>query len=382
MNINGTLDVLHGPVTERSALLAAELLTHAKEGSRSAQHIITESIAQGDLPSQLTPYIRRTLLARYNEVDPVYPKFTQRTLVQSIDIDEQYNSYWFNQNNIANQNMGDGWLPDTLPAIGNRESYPQLSLQASGKTVRASRIGEAFGLDWAAIINSRGMNVNLIDDAIYYFARHARNTEDAKPVQQLFTSTGVNTNVVTGDVQVAGNPTFSLAILQQLIAKAQTYYIDGVQVFFDKFVLLTPYQNQAQVKQVLSTTQIRSTPAYTGSLSTAPQFSFEQQIALGADVEVVPNRWITTINPALSNAWALIPVGTQRPALTANFLAGYETPSFWVKDANARAYNGGEVNPLLDGDFDSDAIQTKVRHVYGSSALWTQGMFVSTGLNA
>lgn len=372
----------NGAPTREGALAAAMLMKHAREGSRTAQFQLAESIAQGDLPTQLTPYIKRTLLARYQEIAVTYPQFTTRTLVNQIDVQEQYNSYWFNQNNIANTNMGDGWLPDTLPAIGNREAYPQLSLQATGKTVSATRVGEAFGIDWAQIVNSRGQDFNLIDDAIYYFAQHARNTEDAKPVQNLFTSTGVNTAVVTGAVQVASNPVLTLAILQNLIAQAQTYFIDGVQVFFDDFVLLTPYQNVAYAKQVLSTQTIRTLPPYTGTPSTGNQFSFEQAIDLGANIEVLGNRWITTINPALSNAWALIPRGTQRPVLTANFLAGYETPSFWVKDANARAYNGGEVNSVTDGDFDSDAVQTKVRHVYGSNALWTQGMFVSTGLGS
>jgi hypothetical protein len=53
-----------------------------------------------------------------------------------------------------------------------------------------------------------------------------------------------------------------------------------------------------------------------------------------------------------------------RPALEIGFLRGHESPEIFIKAPNAQRVGGGNVNPM-DGDFDTDSIQYKVRHVLG-----------------
>ncbi len=366
-------------VTRESALAAAKLYKHALEGSPSAQFKVYESISQGDFPSQIAPTIRRTLLAKYNEQPSVVDRYTTRVLVERIGVDEEYNTYGFNQDNIPGVNMGDDFIPGTLPRVANRESYPQLGIQASGKKLRAEQFGEGFGIDWQAIVNSRGSQVNLIDDAITAFGVHARQLEDATPVTKLVSKAGIR----TADLNAAGakvipnNPKIgSILDIQAAVALAQTSTIDGVPAYFQRFALLTAPANVPLVKQALTSTTIVSVP---GSAARGTQY--QQAIDLGADIDVVGVSWITAINPALTSAFFLIPLGGQRPVLTRNYLRGYEAPGFWVKDSNARNYNGGDV-PFLDGDFDSDGIATKVRHVFGSNIMWGQGIVYSDGTGA
>lgn len=366
-------------VTRESVLHAAKIFKHAKEGSPKAQFEVYESIAQGDFPTLIAPTVRRTLLARYNEQPSVVDRWTQKQLVDHIGVEEEFNTYLFNQDNIPGVNAGDDFLPGTLPRIMNREAYPQLGLSASGKKLAAYQFGEGFGIDWQSIINSRGAQVNLIDDAVEAFAIHARQHEDATPVTKLVSKAGIRTAELNaaGAKQMTGNAKIgSILDLQAAIALAQTSTIDGVPAYFQKFALLTAPANVPLVKQALTSTTITSVPA-----AGARGQQFQQAIDLGADIDVIPQQWITAINPALSSAFFLIPVDGPRPKVTRNYLRGYEAPGFWVKDSNARNYNGGDV-PFLDGDFDSDGIATKVRHVFGSNLMWLEGMVYSDGTGA
>ena len=74
--------------------------------------------------------------------------------------------------------------------------------------------------------------------------------------------------------------------------------------------------------------------------------------------------------------------GDDLPVLTQNRLQGYEQPSFFVRESLQRNVGGGEVDPLSEGDFDEDAIVTKVRHVIGSTLLWGEAIQYSLGTNA
>ena len=52
-------------------------------------------------------------------------------------------------------------------------------------------------------------------------------------------------------------------------------------------------------------------------------------------------------------------------ALELGFLRGHEAPEIFIKESNQRRI-GGAINPL-DGDFDSDSVEYKVRHCFGGS---------------
>lgn len=67
-----------------------------------------------------------------------------------------------------------------------------------------------------------------------------------------------------------------------------------------------------------------------------------------------------------------------RPALEIGFLAGYQEPAIFIKEPNARRVGGGAVNPL-DGDFDSDSIEYKIRHVFGGARMDGRATVASNG---
>jgi hypothetical protein len=49
-------------------------------------------------------------------------------------------------------------------------------------------------------------------------------------------------------------------------------------------------------------------------------------------------------------------------------LRGHAEPEIFIKEPNARRVGGGIVNPM-DGDFETDSVEYKLRHVFGGSIL-------------
>lgn len=352
-----------------------------------AQFKLAESIAQGEFPTQIAPLVRRRLLNKYNSVPLTHQEFTTRQTVQAINVDEQVNIMTFDDQSNLTSNAGDPFVPGGLPTILPREQYPQIAFTASGKTIRARKIGEGFGIDWEAIVRMRGTNVNLIDNAIDAFGRHAKQQEDIDVYSQLVGATGITAALSGMGYAIPGNPDLTNpTAIATAVGNLLVRQVGGFDQQYEKFALLTSVRNAPIARQTLGAKKITRIPPRTGTgtpSSAAVGTQWEEVIDYGAEIEVIGSKWLTTLWPAIGNGWLLVPVANEDdlPVLTSNYLEGDEEPSFWVKDSNARNYGGGDVNPLTEGDFDSDAILTKVRHVHGANLLWGEAIGFSLGTN-
>lgn len=355
---------------------------------RQAQFAVAEAIASGEFPTQILPTVRRTLQRRFESTPREHQRFTTRKTVQAINVDEEVNVYSFgDQSNLEDLNTGgDGFVPGGLPTIGPRQPYPEIGLMASGKKIRARKIGEAFGLDWEAIVRLRGSNVDLISDSFQAFGTHAAQQEDIDVARLLVKSNGFATGSgegLNGSVALSGNPDLydpddiAAALGTLLNTKVGDSTVGFQLPSYDKFVILTTIANAPLIQRAVGARRfVRNPGATTG-------YSWEETIDYGAEIEVIGWKWLTQIWPGMGKGAIILPVasGTELPVLTSNYLDGYENPSLWIKDSNARQIGGGEVNPRTDGDFDSDAVVTKVRHVHGANSLWNTAVGYTTGAN-
>jgi hypothetical protein len=80
-------------------------------------------------------------------------------------------------------------------------------------------------------------------------------------------------------------------------------------------------------------------------------------------------------------SWFLFAEYDDRPALDIGFLRGHEQPEIFYKAPNASRIGGGAVNPL-DGDFDTDSVEYKVRHVLGGCRMDPLTTVASNGSGA
>lgn len=365
-----------------------------------AQFALAESVASGEFPAQILPAVRRTLTAVYDQTPVVHDRFTTRKTVAAINVDEEVNVYSFgDQQNLAGTHAGDLFVPGTLPTLLPRQDYPEIGFAASGKKVRARKIGEAFGIDWEAIVRMRGTNANMIREAYVAFGRHARQTEDVDVAKLLVGSTGFRTAAgqalntakaasTANGFSVANADLSNPEDVQRAIALSNTarltvgsdaaatnYQLD---VSYTDFALLCAPEAAPRLRQILNARTINRSRGSAGGTE------WQEQLDFGGDIEVIGWKWLKTLWPTIGKGWILVPkaAADDLPILTSNYLEGAEAPQTFVKNSNQRRVDGGEVNPEVDGDFESDGYKTKVRHVHGATALWTDGIVYSTGANA
>ena len=99
--------------------------------------------------------------------------------------------------------------------------------------------------------------------------------------------------------------------------------------------------------------------------------------------ELIVNPWlpiITTTGTVGNTAWYLFadPNEVGRPAFEIGVLRGHDTPELFVKEPNAMRVGGGPV-AAEDGDFDTDGINYKVRHVIGGTLMEPKVAVASPG---
>jgi hypothetical protein len=112
-------------------------------------------------------------------------------------------------------------------------------------------------------------------------------------------------------------------------------------------------------------------------------------------VRPAKNYYLPIVNTTSGNtAWYLFANPKNgRPALQQSFLLGHEMPELFMKapnqimigegrmgPGNGSMVGGGDANPM-DGDFSTDSIIYKVRHVLGGTLLDPIMALASTGVN-
>lgn len=368
---------------------AASLYAHALEGSRKAQHQVAEAIAVGDFVKPLEPILQAQISKVFHETESDVESYTTRKTVSGIDRPEpvQVLVVDTDQSNIPDTNRGDRWIPGTLPSIGPREAYPEIGLTSGyEKSISAGKIGEAGAIDWEAVVNSNGGEVDIIDTFVTSFAKHAKQSQDVRALKRLVKQTGFSDQVVAEATHINGNPDFSdiekfadaLSVFRQTPLQ-----IDGNEITYDSYTLICAPGYEYQYNRMLNARAFRRVPARAGTDAEAPGVEYEFDVTIPVTINVLETKWLRAVYPNIGKGYIMVPNDSDAtyPVLTRNFLRGYEEPSFWVKDANARQYRGGDVPVLTQGDFDSDAIKTKVRHVIGSDLLWAKGVLYSDGSN-
>jgi len=91
------------------------------------------------------------------------------------------------------------------------------------------------------------------------------------------------------------------------------------------------------------------------------------------------NMTIIATDAKTGTRWFVLPAATAaRPAVAMGFLRGQEEPDLRVKSDTGNRVGGGAIDPM-EGSFDDDTIQYRVRHVTGGAAVDPKLTYVSYG---
>ena len=320
-------------------------------GDRYARLDLHEAMTRSDFPILFGDILYRRLARAYQARPSIWPSVAKRVVAPD-----------FRKQSLVDVLGGKGVLDD----IAELAPYPRRALSESAIEFQVGKTGATIAYSWEAGVNDDLAAFQSLPERL---AQAARHTEDFKMTQVFATATGPASWL--GTPATAALTTDNLQSAIGSITNAVDE--DGNPVFVDTPVLMVPPALELTAREIVNTVKVsRSSGGKT--LEVAGN-------GLSATPKVVVNPFLSAIDKSgkAGTTWYLFAgPDSDRPAALEVFLAGHESPDIRLRaDAGVRL-GGGEVDPL-DGGFERDDIEYRVRHVVAAANAYDDAVYVSTG---
>lgn len=328
----------------------AEMMHAVLIGRRPMWHL-QEAMTTSDFPLLFGDLLYRQLLGSYKPYPVTYPQWTRSVTVND-----------FRTMNLYTIDGGQAVM--TAPIL-ERGPYPEIKFTEGRYQISVKKYGRRYSITFEMVIND---DLNAFSQRPQLMATGARRSEEYLATTLAFDANGPHASFFTSGNKniVTSNPALSIAGLQTAMqVMAAQVDAEGEPVVITAVTLVVPPALQITAQNILNTTQIRLAE----SGGTANQLMYVNNWMQGR-VTLAVNPYIpiiVTSGTRGNTSWMLVadPTDlTQRPAFAFGHLRGYENPQLFVKDPDARMLGGGPIN-ALEGNFDSDGIDYKLRHIFG-----------------
>lgn len=363
----------NNPRYQSDLLEAAGLYKRVIEGDRYAALHFEEAMSTSDFPLLFGDILDRQLLAGYNSLPVSWSSWAKAGRVRDFRTVKRF--------------AVDGGEARLSP-VAELTEYPARAINEADFEYKVGKYGARFPLSWEAYVND---DLDGLRDLPNKLARSARRTEEyfatdlfavAGGPDTTFFSTA-NTNIVNDGINknqvlnVAGLEAAFRTLAAQRDSDGNPIYIEGV-------TLVVPPALEVTANNIKNAISIWTATGSDG-VNTQPGRDNQLQVSnwLANRLTVVVNPWLPIISNSgtLGNtSWYIFAnPNTGRPAMELGKLIGHETPELFMKTANAVRVGGGPVGPE-EGDFDTDSVDWKVRHVLGGTLMDPKSAVASTGV--
>jgi hypothetical protein len=367
--VSATRDIVRGrrnPLVYKQRLAEAiKLVADVVEGRRSP-YFLQEVMTTDDFPTYFGDIIDRTMLAKYQNWPVTWTSYARRILVND-----------FREARVTPPMVGADSILDEVPEASQ---YPDAALSEQAPfTWRVKKYGRRVPFSWETIIND---NLNQLQDIPERLAVAARRTEQ-RLVTNLFVGlSGPNTDlynvaneniITTANGSLNGdNPPLTINGLQSAYAVLSKMLDEsGEPILRDMMTLVVPPALEVTAMNILNSIEIFDSSILGGGQpdngSTSGERVLRVQNWMRNRLRLVVDPYIPVLASTANGdrSWFLFAdPNTSREAIRIGFLRGHESPEIWMKSPNAVRVGGGDVGPM-SGDFDTDSIEYRVRHVTG-----------------
>lgn len=350
------------PHYQRDFLEAMHLYERVMHGDAYAAVQFKEAMSTSDFPLLFGDIIDRQLLGAYQDWPATWQSYAKRGTVRDF---RQVSRFTI-----------DGGAA-TLDEVKEGGEYPEAALTEGRYQYRVTKRGRGIPLFWETLIND---DLDAFREIPMTLGRAGKMTEDKVATQLYVDPTGPdatfysagNANIVTG------NPPLSITALQTAFTVMSAHRdTDGNPIFIEAVRLVVPPALEVVANNIVNATEIL---AATGGGAGTGNDQLRVANWMKNRVTVVVNPWLPIIDLVTGNtAWYLhASTSVGRPAMEVGFLRGNDTPQVFVKAPDQLRIGGG-LAPVEDGDFETDSIKYKVRHVLGGTLMDPKMSVASSG---
>jgi hypothetical protein len=266
-----------------------------------------------------------------------------------------------------------------LPRVAEMANYPAVSVTEDSYEYNVAKYGQRVPFSWEAMIND---DLDALADMPQRLALGARRTEERFQTDLFVNSTGPDATFfsVGNDNIVSSNPALSITGLQDAIELLNNKTdADGAPIYIGEYVLEVPPALEVVANNLVNAVQIW---AADGGGDGTGQNQLQVNNWLAGRLKIKVNPWLPIVDVSANKntTWYVFASpGEARPAMEMGFLIGHETPEMFMKAPNAlRIGGGGMVDPMA-GDYDSDGLEYKIRHVLGGTLMDPKMAVASNG---
>jgi hypothetical protein len=350
---------------QRAFIEALNLYTQVIKGSKRAALNFQEAMVTSDFQLLFGDIIDRQMLAAYQQMPVNWSRLARRGRVRDFRTVKRFTL--------------DG-SEAVLDEVGQQSEYPASPL-ADGKFEYAVRKhGRRVPLAWETLIND---DLDAFADIPRRLGNAARRTEERFVTALYAAATGpVSPYFSAGNANLTDEALSIPGLQAAFTLFGEQLDTDGAPIFVEAATLVVPPSLAVTARNILNAIEI------IGAAGSGPG----NQTGQGSDqvratnwmrnaVELVVNPWLPIVDTTTgSTAWYLFASpDAGRPAAEIGFLIGHESPELFQKHPNATRVGGGAVDPM-DGDFDTDSVEWKVRHTLGGTRMDPKSAVASTGV--
>ena len=341
---------------------AAQFMADVYGGKRPL-HQLREALTTSDFPYLFGDILDRQMLANYQEAPYSWNRYCKRARVRD-----------FRQVKRFALTGAEG----ALAAVPQLTAYPAATMGDAYYYYTVAKYGKIIPISWEALIND---DLGAFQDLPARLGKSARRTEEKLATELFVNTTGPHSSLYTGGTnQITSNPVLSINALQTAMGYLLTQEdSDGEPIVVERMILVVPPQLQVTAYNILNAVQIWAKTE--GGGTSAQELVVGNWVKNAGIVETVTNFYIPQVASSSngSTSWFLFAdPNAGRAALELGFLIGHEQPEVFMKSPNAARVGGGSAAPT-DGDFDTDAITYKVRHVVGGGRMDPKMTVASSG---
>jgi hypothetical protein len=342
---------------------AARLYERAVQGNRRALLDFEEAMTTSDFSILFADILDRQVLGSYQDWPSTWQLYTRRGTVRDFRTVKRF--------------ALDG-ASATLDEVPERGEYPEAAVAPSEYEYRVTKRGRRLDWTWEMRVND---DLDSFRELPLILGRAARMTEDKFVTQLYAAASGPNSTFFSGGNGnvVTGNPVLSVEALETaMTVLAAQRDSDGNPIFIDRMNLVVPPALEVVANNILNAIQI---DAASGGGDGTGNNQLRVNNWLARRITPVINPWLPIVSATANGntSWYLIgQTMAGRPAMEVGFLRGHEQPEVFVKAPDSIRVGGG-MAPVEDGDFETDAIRHKVRHVLGGTLMDPKMAVASNG---
>lgn len=361
-------EVRNDPRYRERLARAVDLVADVQEG-KAPMHYMREAMTTGDFPLLFADIIDRQMMGSYTSTTKSWPLWAKRGTVPDFRLVSRFSV--------------DGAEAALLP-VPQGDQYPERTLTDTLYQYRVGKYGSRAAFAWETMIND---DFDALKGIPERFGRGAGRAEekfatgliaDTNGPHATMFSAGNKNQVIVANGSALANPVLGIPGLQNaMVVLAKQVDKDNEPIVIDAMTLVVPPALELPAQNIVNAAELWITGDGGGGTA-ATQLHVNNWMR--ARVRVAVDSYlpiISTVNGQTS--WYLFASPENgRAAVEIGFLRGHENPETFMKAPDQIPVTGG-AGDAMDGDFDTDAIQYKVRHVFGGTRLDPKMAVASNG---